>query len=262
MLYERNYFELTDQELADIKKATKPLTKGGGMTSIDYQIYPKAGFFNKSLFPNNMLDIDDLKNNSKSIKSLSDFENLLNQKTTTERGILNFIRDNRAYFIIASVLTEFHFGHHSSYAFPEFELPPNYKADYLIVGKSSYGHEFVFVELENPYGSITTNDGSLGTTFRKGIKQVSDWNSWLESNFSHLKLMFEKYQDVHRELPKEFLNLDTSRIHYVVVAGRRTNFNDETYKQARRMKTDRIHIFHYDNLIDKAQQVLKNKNYV
>lgn len=262
MLYERNYFELTDKELADIKKATKSSTKDGGLTTIDYRIYPKAGFFNKCLFPNNRLDIDDLKNNAKSIKSISEFGVLINQNTTTERDILNFIRDNRAYFIVASVLTEFHFGHHSAYAFPEFELPPNYKVDYLIIGKSSYGYEFVFVELENPYKSITTNDGSLGTTFRKGLKQVSDWNSWLESNFSHLKLMFEKHQDVQRELPKEFHKLDTSRIHYVVVAGRRSDFKEETYKQARKMKSDRVHIFHYDNLIDKAQRVLENNNYV
>lgn len=261
MLYERNYFKLTDKEKADIQKAIKPLTKGG-MRSIDYQIYPKAGFFYNSLFPNNMLDLDDLRQNADSVKSLKEFEILLENNSITEREILNFIRGERAYFIIASVLTEFHFGHHSAYAFPEFELPPNYKVDYLIVGKSSYGHEFVFIELENPYKSITTNDGSLGTTFRKGLKQVSDWNSWLESNFSHLQLMFQKYQNNSIELPKEFLKLDTTRIHYVVLAGRRIDFNDETYKQARKMKSDRIHILHYDNLIDKARQVLQIKNYI
>lgn len=262
MLYERNYFELTSDEKLAMNKALKPLWEGSNMKYVDYKIFPKAGHFYNSIFPNNMLDLDDLGENQNSNDSLNEFKVLLNNGSCTERELLNFTRDKRAYFIIASVLTEFHFGHHSAYAFPEFDLPPNFKVDYLIVGKSSYGHEFVFIELENPYNNITTKDGSLGITFRKGLKQVSDWKSWLESNFSHLKLMFAKYQNPNLNLPKEFLNYDSTRIHYVVVAGRRNNFNEETYKIARRMKSERIHIFHYDNLIDRASQVLKSKNYV
>ena len=98
---------------------------------------------------------------------------MLLDNSATEREILNFIRDKQAYFIIASILKGFHyrFGHHNAFAFKEFELPPNYLVDYLLVGKNSGGYEFVFIELENATGQITNNDGEFGTTIRKGIKQ-------------------------------------------------------------------------------------------
>jgi len=262
MLYERNYFELTEEEKLQLDGAKKPASKNGSGVIIDYQNFPKAGWFYESYFPNNMLDIDELKIDSRTSKIIEDFQSLIDDKDTTERDIQKLIKDRRAYFIIASVLADYHFGHHSAYAFPEFELPPNFKVDYLIIGKSSYGHEFIFIELENPYDNITTKDGNLGTTFRKGLKQVNDWESWIESNFSHLELVFQRYRNSTKELPKEFRKLDTTRMHYIVVAGRRTDFNEETYRLARKMKKDRVHILHYDNLKDKAEQILKSKNYV
>ena len=55
----------------------------------------------------------------------------------------------------------------------------SYKADYLLVGKSSGGYEFVLIELENPYGQITLQDGNLGAEFRDGISQLDEWKRWL-----------------------------------------------------------------------------------
>ena len=63
-------------------------------------------------------------------------------------------------------------GHHGAYLFPEFPLGTSYKADYLLIGNGSGGHEFIFIELENPKGNITLQNGELGNTFRKGILQV------------------------------------------------------------------------------------------
>ena len=68
--------------------------------------------------------------------------------------------------------------------FPEFQLGGLYKADYLLVGMSSGGFEFIFVELKNPYGKITLKDGQSGAEFRNGISQLEDWKRWLPSNYS------------------------------------------------------------------------------
>ncbi len=113
------------------------------------------------------MDTDELRVNERTTQIINDYKSLIDNKETTERDIQRFVKEKRAYFIIASVLTDYHFGHHSAYLFPEFELPPNFKVDYLVIGKSSYGHEFVFVELENPHENITTKDGNLGASFRK-----------------------------------------------------------------------------------------------
>ena len=47
-----------------------------------------------------------------------------------------------------------------------------YKADYLIIGKSLEGYEFILVKLESPYENITLKDGQLGAEFRDGISQL------------------------------------------------------------------------------------------
>ncbi|WP_258100624.1 DUF4263 domain-containing protein [Marinoscillum pacificum] len=262
MLYDRGYFDLTKEEKKEYLAAKKK-GFGSSMDIVDFIKTPKAFFFHESIFPNYILDTDELDVNETTTDIMNQFKSIIHDKSSNERDILRFIKIQKAYFIIGSILQNYRFGHHSAFLFPEFELPPNYKVDYLVIGKSSYGHEFVFVELERPNTDITTKDGNLGTTFRKGIKQVEDWSYWLESNFSHLKLMFEKNQGKHSSLPMEFLSLDTTRMHFAVVAGLREDFNDHSYRIARKMKKESsILILHYDNLIDSAISVLEHGNYV
>jgi hypothetical protein len=266
MLYERDYRILTADETEQIKKAEEYVGKR------KYRITPKELFryhsmrpevaeHYESLFPNNLLNVSHLEK-TEWIKSLkAAFLNLLDSEPN-EREILNFISANRAYFIIGSLFQiNYDFGHHKAYAFKEFQLPPNYIADYLLIGKNSGGHEFVFVELESPSGQIVNADGTIGPVMRKGIKQIETWDTWLEGNFSHLQLMFEKHQGIN-PLPEEFLKLDKSRIHYVVIAGRRKDFKANTYRYKRKLlKAQNILLLHYDNLVDGIDLLLSAVNY-
>lgn len=229
-----------------------------------YKEYPKSVRHHLSLFPNNFLDAVDLsKSRERLKKTLVDFDKLLNDINTTERKILNFIKENRAYFIIGSILkNNYLFGHHSLFIFPEFPLTPNYQVDYLLVGKNSYGFHFVFVELENPYCNITLQDGSYGNTIRKGLNQVADWKIWLEANFHHLRLIFEEYKNKTITVPKEFSIFDETRIHFAVVAGRRTDYNDKTYRFRREyLQNEKINVIHYDNLLDYSNETIGTFSY-
>lgn len=267
-LYKRDYTKLTPKEIREWEADKQILKKNEDeFGTVDGRVflklkYPKAAEHFKSLFPNNYLDPRELKKLRK-IKGLRDeFSKLLNKKSTTERQILNFIKNKEAYFIIGSILEHFYFGHHATYLFREFEIPPNYKADFLIVGKSSMGHEFIFVELENPYLNITNGDGSFGQTIRKGYKQVEDWDKLLESNFSSLRLVFDKYKGGHNgELPREFIDYDKTRVHYVIVAGRRSDFNERTYRNRRKGKGNNVLVLHYDNLLDTATSIIGGASY-
>lgn len=229
-----------------------------------YKEYPKSVRHHLSLFPNNFLDAVDLSKSKEKLKRiLTDFERLLNDTNTTERNILNFIKENKAYFIIGSILkNNYLFGHHSLFIFPEFSLSPNYYVDYLLIGQNSNGFHFVFVELENPYQNITLQDGTFGTTIRKGLNQIDDWKIWLEANFSHLRLVFEEHKNNAEILPKEFNVFDNTRIHFVVVAGRRTNYDDKTYRLRREYLQDRkITVVHYDNLLDYSNETIGTLTY-
>ncbi len=268
-LYKTDYSTISDEDrkVWEDLQAKEIVYHDGKPTSIRkslYHDYPKSARHFMSLFPNNFIDATDLTKSSEKLKTtLAQFEDLLNNTATTERDLLNFIRDNEAYFIIGSLLkNNYTFGHHALFVFPEFKMPPNYQADYLLSGEKSDGYHFVFVELENPYGNITLKDGSYGTTIRKGVKQIDDWEIWLEQNFSHLKLVFEGLQNNGEVLPKEFTDFDKTRFHYVVVAGRRKDYSSRTYRQRRNnLEQRKLFVAHYDNLIDYANATIGISTY-
>lgn len=272
MLYDKDYRILSKEEKSKMQKAEEILNKSQvkndgsfGLKNLFayYENLSDEALHYKQLFPNNYLNTRHLKDRIKLTATIEEFKSLLDG-LATERDILNFIRDKKAYFIIASILKGYHyrFGHHKAFAFKEFELPPNHLADYLLVGKSSGGYEFIFVELENAHGQITNADGEFGATIRKGIKQVNDWDNWLEGNFASLRLVFDKHIGTTEQLPREFYELDKSRLHYVVIAGRRKDFSKKTYQLKRKLlKSNNILLLHYDNLFDSVEFLLTAGNY-
>lgn len=265
-LYERDYLAgLTEQEELEFQAILDKEKEGRkiGRKNLCSQ-YSLAARNCLSLFPNNHLDILDLKANSDAVRINSEFKQLLSSEIVSERNILNYINQTPAFHIIGSILRgcNFHFGHHSAYLFPEFPLGTSYKADYLIIGKNSGGYEFVFVELENPRGNITIQGGDLGSTFRKGIIQVQDWQRWLQVNYFTLSEYFEAHCNRDKTLPKEFIKFDSTRFHYVVVAGMRKDFTDKTYRIAREHKErEKIQLLHYENLCDFSVQILNESTY-
>lgn len=251
---EKTYTSILEKEKEGLKIGRRNL----------YNQYPLAARNWLSLFPNNHLDIFELKTNPNIEKINSSFLSLLSSNDISERDILNYINKKSAFHIIGSILRgcQFRFGHHSAYLFPEFPLGTSYKADYLIIGQNSGGYEFVYVELENPKGNITLQDGELGNTFRKGIHQVRDWKRWLQENYITQSEYFEKCRNPKEILPKEFLKYDATRIHYVVVAGMRKDFTQKTYQIAREHKdNEKINLLHYENLYDFACQILNEPTY-
>jgi len=266
-LYDRDFNYISEEERViweELKNQEKVFINGrlSELRTSLYAKYPVAVRHFLSLFPNNFLDAVELRTETESlIDKLGKFRIVLDNGTE-EQKILNFIKTEKAHFIIGSILRNYRFGHHALYIFPEFMLPPNYKVDYLIIGENSDGHHFVFVELENPNGNITNSDGSFGNTIRKGIKQIDDWELWLEANFSNLRLVFEQALGTNEPLPKEFTVFDKTRIHFIVVAGRRKYFNEKTYRLQRSHSEQRkLLIFHYDNILDFATEVIGKHTY-
>jgi len=266
-LYKRDYTELTADEEAEWQLLRqKEVVHKWGTAQVRQSLfrdYPKAVRHFVHLFPNNYLDIVDLQDEGRLKSQLDQFCQLIDSDDVTERKILDFINRSPAYFIVASMLkTYFSFGHHEAYLFPEFQLGNSYQADYLLVGKSSDGWHLVFVELEAPVGSITLAKGDLGSVFRKGLAQVADWDTWLQARYTALTETFDKYRLPDKRLPDEFIKLDKSRVHYVVVAGRRTDFNEKTYRIRRKKHKDNCElILHYDNLVDAAESIIGQDTY-
>lgn len=262
-LYERDYTELTQEE---IKEKEKIDSEGGHVTGAKFgrrnffHKYPKAVRHNMSLFPNNYMDIQLLKDEPELVKQCDGFESLLNNTNITELDVKRYIQNNGFYHIPASIFKHYDFGHHEAALFKEFPLGTKYIADYLLVGRASGGWQFIFVEFENPYGRITLADGNPGEAIRKGLNQIDEWKPFIEGYYSTLSAEFEKY--TAQSLPREFTRFDSTRMHYVVVVGRRTDYNETTRLFQRRSEAERnIKILHYDNILDDARNLIGARTY-
>ena len=220
--------------------------------------YPKFLRCYESLFPNNYLDVFDLKEKDKLLDVFHKFNSLITNPDIREREILNFINSSSEHnFIVGSIMKAFfRFGHHEAHIFSEFPLGTSFKVDYLLLGRNSHGWHFVFVEFEALCGQITTKNGDFGSVLRKGESQIKDWEIWLEKNFNLLKEFFLKKIKPNHLLPNEFCNFDRTRVHYVVVAGKRDDFNDRTYRLIRECKSKNIVYIHYDNLADICNELI------
>lgn len=264
-LFERDYqivYESEKRERDKIDKEVNGDNKSLLGKIICFRQYPKAIRHSESLFPNNYMDIVQLEKIEELEKQCKEFEELLSDTTIIESKIKKFIQDNRYYHIPASIFNRFSFGNHEAVLFKEFQLGTSYRADYLLAGKASGGWQFVYVEFENPYGSITASDNSWGTTVRKGLNQIEDWKTYIEANYSSIKAEFEKH--TKKPLPKEFTSFDSSRMHYVIVVGRRRDFdsNEKIRTLQRRVeKQQNIKIIHYDNLLDDARALIGRNSY-
>lgn len=263
-LFDRDYKELTAEEMQEKEKIDAEcgnVTKAKFGKRNLFHKYPKAIRHYMSLFPNNYMDIVLLKETEELTKQCNDFEALLEDKEITELDIKRYIQDNAYYHIPAAIFERFDFGHHEAVLFKEFPLGTSYRADYLLAGRASSGWQFIFVEFENPYGSVTMQDGSWGRVVRNGLNQIEDWKNFLEANYSTVHAEFMRY--TNKSLPVEFTQYDSTRMHYVVVAGRREDFkNPRTREKQRRTEQEsKIKVLHYENLLDSARLLIGRESY-
>lgn len=262
-LFQRDYFLLTQDEISkrealDIE--SRNAVSGHLGVQNPFRKYPKAVRHNLSLFPNNYLDIVELMDSEKLKSQCDGFSNLLDNQRITELDIKRYIQNNGYYHIPASIFSRFNFGHHEAVLFKEFQLGTSYKADYLLAGKASGGWQFIWVEFENPYRDIVIDDGDFGSTIRKGLNQIDDWKTFIGENYSTISAEFRK--NTTKILPNEFYAFDLTRMHYVVVAGRRNDFNEKTRRLQRRLLDERkIMLLHYDNILDDARTLIGAQSY-
>lgn len=257
-LYARDYRTIKSEEKEEYEKILlleKPEGRKHGRI-VQYGLYPEAVKHYLSLFPNNHLVLSEIK--KRNLSELNEcFWQIVHDDKSMERDITRFIKENGAYYIIASIFSGCNIpgGHHATYLFPEFELRANgktdYRVDYLLLGEGSGGFEFVFVELESPNIGVTLQNGYPAKGTRSGQFQIKDWQKWLGENYSQLTVFFEKERGDKEELRDEFYKFDSTRMHYVVVSGTRNDYNETSYYSRRKeMQDSGIILLHYDNLYD------------
>lgn len=212
-------FAPTDEQEEAMNKKRGGHYRRGKNKEMDYFIECAT-----SLFPNNHYS-----RFTPIYDTTKEFYQLITSSDTTERAILNWIASNRAWNYLFGLLRHYYrTGHHDdNYIFPEFKIGSAYVADYLLIGNSSDGYQFVFVELEAPNGRITKEKGTrFGEVINKGIEQVRDWQMYIAANWNVIVAELEKHSFSNTKLPRQLYKYCPYQIYYAVIAGLRKDFEN------------------------------------
>lgn len=202
-------FAPTDEQEEAMNKKRGGHYRRGKNKEMDYFIECAT-----SLFPNNHYS-----RFTPIYDTTKEFYQLITSSDTTERAILNWIASNRAWNYLFGLLRHYYrTGHHDdNYIFPEFKIGSAYVADYLLIGNSSDGYQFVFVELEAPNGRITKEKGTrFGEVINKGIEQVRDWQMYIAANWNVIVAELEKHSFSNTKLPRQLYKYCPYQIYYTL----------------------------------------------
>ena len=100
-------------------------------------------------------------------------------------------------------------------------------------------------------------------TIPQFYKRIHSYDSQPDTTYSKEKTYFNVFSrqcnfGTVQFSYREFFELEKSRIHYVVIAGRRSDYKEKTYELRRRLlKSNNILLLHYDNLF-KVEALLES----
>lgn len=156
-----------------------------------------------------------------------------------ENDIQRYIKENKKWFIPASIFEDYDFGHHEAYISIEQPLGAEYRADYMLLGRNSIGHHIVLVEFEDVNVDFRLQTSNMETeAVRKGMAQINDWKRWMDSNRPYF-LQSCGLSDVGRNIP-------TWGITYCLVVGRRKRMDDTSNQMRGQIEYERgIHVITY-----------------
>ena len=180
--------------------------------------------------PNHFIDLGSVKTENIDFEEESDKLRNILDFAQKENDVQQYIKQNKKWFIPAALFRDYDFGHHSAYLVPEQSLGAEYKADYMLLGNNSIGHQIILVEFEDvnvDFKILTAN--SETASVRKGLTQIRDWKRWM----------------------------DDHRIYYCLVVSRRNRMNEAANQLRRQMQAEnpRLHIVTYDRLVDNVRNL-------
>lgn len=165
-----------------------------------------------------------------------------------EHDIQKYIKDNKKWFIPASIFKDYDFGHHEAYIAPEQALGKEFRVDYMLLGRNSSGYHIVLIEFEDiniDYKIQSSN--SETNSVRKGLTQVRDWKRWLDNERDYFLRSCN--------LTNLNLNIPSWGFHYCLVVSRRKRMDNIAYQMRRQTEHEisGLHIVTYDRLVDNVR---------
>ncbi|ADF99527.1 hypothetical protein CBF_1827 [Clostridium botulinum F str. 230613] len=186
-LYERDYEKPSTKELEVIREQDE-FNKIGIVSPEHVDPINKYSkeirnfvYHYRTKFPNNVIWSREL-NHEESKKESEAFKKVLDN-SKSENDIQTYIKSNKKWFIPASIIKEYNFGHKENYLFPEMMLGSKYKVDYVICGRNSDGYHLLLIEFENANTPFINQDGNCESkSVNSGYGQIKNWKNWMDDN--------------------------------------------------------------------------------
>lgn len=103
-----------------------------------------------------------------------EFESLLNEGIK-EEAMQVFLKENS--FVL----------HPSADCIPKKKLGEDFVTDFVLVATTTQGPTYVLVEIERASHPVLTKDLSLSAPVSHALKQIRDWDVWLEKNKAYVQ---------------------------------------------------------------------------
>lgn len=200
--------------------------------------------------PDCFIDLSNLKVTNIDFEKEADQLHAILNTATKENDIQQYIKRTGKWFIPASILNDYDFGHHSAYLVPEQSLGAEYRVDYMLLGHNSIGHQIVLVEFEDiNVDYIITSSNCETAAVRKGLTQIRDWKRWMDTN--------RMYFLNSCGLSKIANSIPSWGIHYCLVVSRRARMNEVSNQMRGQMQHEipGLHIVTYDRLVDNVRKL-------
>lgn len=202
------------------------------------------------IVPDNFIDLGKINESNYNFEEEADALQKALDAAKKENDIQQYIKRTGKWFIPASILKDYDFGHHSAYLVSEQPLGAEYKVDYMLLGHNSIGHQIVLVEFEDVNVDYTLKSSNSETeSVRKGLTQIRDWKRWMDDNRTYF-LNSCGLSNIANSIP-------SWGIHYCLIVSRRDRMNAISNQLRGQMQheTPELHIATYDRLVENVRKL-------
>ena len=137
-------------------------------------------------------------------------------------------------------------GNWDTYVIPKKRLGNQHETDFLVLGVSSLGPQWVAVELEAPRHELLTRQGRIRSEVQHAVDQIQDWRDWLAKNVSYA------HETLH-------LHGITSRLPGLVVVGRDEPRADREPARSRIFEQQAIQIHSWDWMLRETKRGINDR---
>lgn len=144
---------------------------------------------------------------------------------------------------------------------PKFQFGSDYSSDFVIITGQSYSYWIYLVELEPATEKLFTKNGDYARRLNHAIKQVDEWEDWINRNESYFKSsLLKAIKKIDSSFEETFDHTRRFIVSKNIIIGRRYMLTpDDNKRRAIERREKGIDIVTYDRLVECENKIIQRK---